>query len=153
VVRGFWQPSYDAVVGDLPAQTLDLVVLSGKARDRQVSELGELRDLLVAGDDARFGLGILCLESFNLRDPGIDDLSGVAEFVQPAFELLGEVLVGPGPGGSVAVLLWIETGAGHAGQGGEGLQVGLAAGWGDLPSGSVPWRLGLRPRCGSWLPR
>ncbi|MFD4337295.1 hypothetical protein ACFWPP_08900 [Streptomyces anulatus] len=67
-------------------------MLSRKARDRQASELGELCDLLVAGDDALFELGILCLDSFNLCDSGIDDLSGVAEFVQPALELFGEVL-------------------------------------------------------------
>jgi len=56
----------------------DLVVLSGKARDRQGSELGELRDLLVAGDDVCFELGVLCLEPFNQRAPGIDKRSDVA---------------------------------------------------------------------------
>ncbi|MGW2631505.1 hypothetical protein ACWC2K_19525 [Streptomyces chattanoogensis] len=96
-MRGFRQPPYDAVAGDLSAQTLDLVVLSGKARDRQGCELGELRDLLVAGDDARFELGISSLESFTLRDRGMGDLCGVAEFVKPALGLLGEVLPGAGP--------------------------------------------------------
>jgi hypothetical protein len=100
-----------ATGGDLLAQALDLVMLGGQPGARQSLELGQLRDLLVTFGEPLFQLGVVRLEPFDLRDAGVDDLSGVLELLHPPLELLGQVLVGAGPGGAVSVLLGIEGGA------------------------------------------
>ncbi|MFF9403763.1 MULTISPECIES: hypothetical protein [unclassified Streptomyces] len=93
------------MLGDLRAQALDLVVLGSRLGDRQGLGLGQLGRLLISGGDPLLQLVDLLLEPVDLGVPRVDDLSGGLEFLQPLFELLGEVLVSPGPGDGVAALL------------------------------------------------
>jgi hypothetical protein len=75
-------------------------VLCGQARDGEFLERGELGYGLVPLRQAFVELGDLGLEPFDLRDPRVDDLSGLLQSTKASLELFGEVLVGAGAGGA-----------------------------------------------------
>ncbi|MFD4880239.1 hypothetical protein ACFWOB_43715 [Streptomyces sp. NPDC058420] len=89
-------------------QTHDLVVLCGQAREGQFLERCELGNGLVSLRQAFLELGDLGLEPFDLRDPRVDDFSGLPQSTKAPLELFGEVLVGAGAGRAVTVLLRVE---------------------------------------------
>ncbi|WP_330285555.1 hypothetical protein [Streptomyces sp. NBC_00576] len=68
-------------------------MLCGQARAGQFLERGELGNGLVPLRQAFLELGDLGLESFDLRDPRVDDLSCLPQSTKAPLELFGEVLV------------------------------------------------------------
>ncbi|MGW4595416.1 hypothetical protein ACWEOA_08805 [Streptomyces sp. NPDC004457] len=92
-------------MGDLlwAAQVHDLVVLGGKAGQRQLLERGQFLEVLSLGN-AVPQFGILGLQARDLGVSGVWHLPGLPEGRQTAYELVTEVLVGPFSDGAVAVL-------------------------------------------------